>query len=50
MKQKALLAGTAWALGGAVLQINRFGFTEVCAYGQRASFISNSVKEMGKKK
>lgn len=50
MKQKALLAGTVWALGGAVLQINRVGFTQACAYGQRASFIWNSVKEMEKKK
>lgn len=28
MKQKALPAGTAWALGGGVKKMNRFGFTE----------------------
>ncbi len=39
MKQKALPAGTAWALGGGVKEIKQV-YWEACAYGQRASFIS----------
>lgn len=41
IKQKALPAGTAWALGGADKKIKQV-YWEACAYGQQASFISIS--------
>lgn len=55
MKQKALPAGTAQALGGGGEKRKKkkkkvWVYWEACAYGQQASFISISMESMKKHK